>query len=97
MGSPFFWSGAVTDSVSRLSNNGTWAAAILWTLVYALLAVVLLAATLATFNRCLGRVSNHSPSDAAVVLGLIQLRADEGTDIRRTGHSGQLSIKDQFR
>ena len=61
MGSPFFWSGAVTDSVSRLSNNGTWAAAILWTLVYALLALVLLAATLATFNRCLGRVSNHAP------------------------------------
>ena len=26
MGSPFFWSGAVTDSVSRVSNNGTWAA-----------------------------------------------------------------------
>ena len=51
----------MTDSVSRLSNNGTQGAAILWTLVYVLLALVLLAATLATFNRCLGRVSNHSP------------------------------------
>ncbi len=59
MGSPFFWPGAVTDSVSRLSNNGTWAAAVIWTLVYALIALMLLAATLATFNRCLGRVSNR--------------------------------------
>ena len=61
MGSPFFWSGAVTDSVNRFSNNGTWVAAILWTLVYALLALVLLAATLATFNRCLGGFQTTRP------------------------------------
>ena len=61
MGSPFFWPGAVTDSVSRVTNNSTWIAAVIWTLVYAMIASVLLTATLATFNRCLGRVSNHTP------------------------------------
>jgi ABC-type transport system involved in multi-copper enzyme maturation permease subunit len=63
MGSPFFWPGAVTDGVSRFPLQGIWGPAVFWTMVYALSAVVLLAATLATFNRCLGRVSNHeSPS-----------------------------------
>jgi hypothetical protein len=55
----------LTDSVSRVTNNGTWIAATLWTLVDALLAAVLLAATLATFNRCLGRVSNRTPARPA--------------------------------
>jgi ABC-type transport system involved in multi-copper enzyme maturation permease subunit len=74
MGSPFFWPGAVTDSVSRVSKNGTWEAAILWTLVYALLALVLLAATLVTFNcerfvrarRSIRQMPRHTLGDGRV-------------------------------
>jgi ABC-type transport system involved in multi-copper enzyme maturation permease subunit len=58
MGSPFFWSGAVTDAVHGIDDRRLWTAAIGWTLLYAVSAVLLLGATLATFNRCLGRVSS---------------------------------------
>jgi ABC-type transport system involved in multi-copper enzyme maturation permease subunit len=53
MGSPFFWPGAVTEGVVRYAVNDRLPAAIAWTLVYALAALVLLAATLSTFDRCL--------------------------------------------
>jgi ABC-type transport system involved in multi-copper enzyme maturation permease subunit len=58
MGSPWFWSGMMT---ATLRGNGpnepdTWAWGYIWILVYTLAALTLLAATLATFNRCLGRV-----------------------------------------
>jgi ABC-type transport system involved in multi-copper enzyme maturation permease subunit len=60
MGSPFFWPGAMTAVVSHGSQPDVWAAATPWTLAYALTALMLLVATLATFNRCLGRVGGRS-------------------------------------
>jgi ABC-type transport system involved in multi-copper enzyme maturation permease subunit len=60
MGSPFFWAGIVTDSADRRYYSDYQQAAIGWTLAYALAAWALLAATLKTFDRCLGRVEGHS-------------------------------------
>jgi hypothetical protein len=60
MGSPFFWAGELTFEISnqRLGiDHIGWA--IFWATAYAFAAVVLLAATLATFNRCLGRVEGR--------------------------------------
>jgi ABC-type transport system involved in multi-copper enzyme maturation permease subunit len=73
MGSPFFWTGMVTADVSRGPREDAWAWGIIWTLSYALTAFALLTATLATFNRCLGRVESHT-----VPLG----RSQESTKIR---------------
>jgi ABC-type transport system involved in multi-copper enzyme maturation permease subunit len=57
MGSPFFWVGELTfELVSRRLHAGHVAWAMIWTVIYAIAAVAFLAATLATFNRCLGRV-----------------------------------------
>jgi ABC-type transport system involved in multi-copper enzyme maturation permease subunit len=59
MGSPFFWAGAVTDGLAHEPPRGFRDAAFAWTLVYAMAAPGLLGATLATFNRCLGRVDSR--------------------------------------
>jgi ABC-type transport system involved in multi-copper enzyme maturation permease subunit len=57
MGSPFFWAGEMSfelyDRAGDMKNVG-WA--LFWTFAYASAAVALLVATMATFNRCLGRV-----------------------------------------
>jgi ABC-type transport system involved in multi-copper enzyme maturation permease subunit len=65
MGSPFFWAGAMTDSVNRLEADRLWVSAVVWTVLYALAAVALLVATLRTFDNYLGRVSSHSRSTRA--------------------------------
>ena len=68
LGSPFFWPGAVTELASLgRAESALWPAAILWTVIYALGALALLAATLATFNRCLGRMSSRGSSRGALV------------------------------
>jgi ABC-type transport system involved in multi-copper enzyme maturation permease subunit len=57
MASPFFWAGIVVVDVSSgrfWGDNLDWA--VTWILAYALTALALLAATLLTFNRCLGRL-----------------------------------------
>jgi hypothetical protein len=58
MGSPWFWSGMVTAVVGGASDD-VWAAAYCWTVAHVLTALVLLAATLKTFDRCLGRVESR--------------------------------------
>jgi ABC-type transport system involved in multi-copper enzyme maturation permease subunit len=63
MGSPFFWPGEVTHLVLHDGIGSYLGAAVGWTLAYALAAFALLAATLKTFNRCLGRVESRSTLD----------------------------------
>ena len=60
MGSPWFWSGMMTALVRPGTRTTSGPRPICWTLAYALTALLLLAATLATFNRCLGRVESRS-------------------------------------
>jgi ABC-type Na+ efflux pump permease subunit len=59
MGSPWFCPGIMTAELRHGHDALVWNGGIFWTLVYALTALVLLAATLATFNRCLGRVGGR--------------------------------------
>ncbi len=60
MGSPWFFPGMMTDDVLRSGPDPrSWSSAIFWTFFYALTALFLLGATLATFNRCLGRAGNR--------------------------------------
>jgi ABC-type transport system involved in multi-copper enzyme maturation permease subunit len=62
MGSPFFWAGELTfETLSPPSRPDHIGWALFWMFVYALAAVILLGATLATFNRCLGRVETGLP------------------------------------
>ena len=63
MGSPFFWPGETTHFLLHDGIDTFLGAAVGWTLAYALAALALLAATLKTFNRCLGRVESHSSLD----------------------------------
>jgi ABC-type transport system involved in multi-copper enzyme maturation permease subunit len=58
MGSPFFWSGMMTAILGPAAEQDVWAWGYFWMLIHLLTALVLLAATLATFNRCLGRGKN---------------------------------------
>jgi ABC-type transport system involved in multi-copper enzyme maturation permease subunit len=64
MGSPFFWVGEMTFEfyegrrVNRGIGWGYYAWGIFWIVAYAFAAAALLAATLLTFNRCLGRVES---------------------------------------
>jgi ABC-type transport system involved in multi-copper enzyme maturation permease subunit len=60
MGSPWFWSGMMTAAARRGSPDEAWTPGYCWTLAYALTALVLLAATLKTFDRCLGRVESRA-------------------------------------
>jgi ABC-type transport system involved in multi-copper enzyme maturation permease subunit len=60
MGSPFGWAAVVTERLGRDTFEGFPGAAIDWTMLYAWTALVLLAATVKTFNRCLGRVESRS-------------------------------------
>ncbi len=64
VGSPFFGVGAATEVVGR--EGPQWGEllgpAILWTVVYFTAAAALLGATLATFDRCLGRVRQRRDS-----------------------------------
>jgi ABC-type transport system involved in multi-copper enzyme maturation permease subunit len=62
MGSPFFFAGELAADMCGPGNGRThigWA--VVWSLAYALAAVVFLGATLATFNNCLGRVEIGLP------------------------------------
>jgi ABC-type transport system involved in multi-copper enzyme maturation permease subunit len=63
MGSPFFGAGEIAFELRNPPRgfDGT-AGAIFWTLAYGCAALVLLAATLRTFNRCLGRVDGERPA-----------------------------------
>jgi hypothetical protein len=58
MGSPFFWAGELSFELCSKRWGGVRhaEAAVVWTIAYGLTAVVLLLATLGTFDRCLGRV-----------------------------------------
>ena len=51
--------GMMTANLRHGADRDVWTSAIFWTFFYALTALVLLAATLATFNRCLGRAGNR--------------------------------------
>jgi ABC-type transport system involved in multi-copper enzyme maturation permease subunit len=75
MGSPFFWAGALTDAISRVLHDRIWDAAVVWTIVYALAALGLLAVTLVRFNRCVGRAGGRRSPD---VLGGPGSRRREG-------------------
>jgi ABC-type Na+ efflux pump permease subunit len=59
LGSPWLWAGAMTAHAQHIPTdfNREWDAAVVWTWAYALTALALMAATLATFDRCLDRVS----------------------------------------
>lgn len=61
MGSPFAWVAVVTDDLGRERWVQHLGAAVGWMMLYAASAVALLAATLKTFDRCLGRVGVHPP------------------------------------
>jgi ABC-type transport system involved in multi-copper enzyme maturation permease subunit len=57
MGSPFFWAGEMSfEWCDRRASPKLVGWAIVWTLAYASAGALVLVATLATFNRCLGRV-----------------------------------------
>jgi ABC-type transport system involved in multi-copper enzyme maturation permease subunit len=60
MGSPWFWSGMMTAKVSLDVSDDVWTPAYCWTMAHALTALALLSATLATSNRCLGRVDGRA-------------------------------------
>jgi ABC-type transport system involved in multi-copper enzyme maturation permease subunit len=63
MASPFFFAGLLASDICTPIGGRQhiigWA--VIWTIVYGLAAVAFLGATLATFNRCLGRVENGLP------------------------------------
>jgi ABC-type transport system involved in multi-copper enzyme maturation permease subunit len=59
LGSPWFYPGMLTANLRFQHDRDLWRAARFWTMLYALTALVLLAATLATFNRSLGRMTNR--------------------------------------
>ncbi len=56
MGSPFFWGGAMTDAVFHGPNDKVMSWGLGWIIFYAIAATFLLGATLASFDRCLGRI-----------------------------------------
>jgi ABC-type transport system involved in multi-copper enzyme maturation permease subunit len=59
--SPFFWAAAMTEGAYLKLYERVWAGAVGSAMAHAVTAGALLAATLATFDRCLGRVQVHSP------------------------------------
>jgi ABC-type transport system involved in multi-copper enzyme maturation permease subunit len=73
MGSPFFGAGEMAFELRNSGRgfDGTMGA-IFWVLAYACAALVLLAATLATFNRCLGRVEKERPAPARFGKGALR-------------------------
>ncbi len=60
VGSPFFGSAVLSDMAINTYNSNRrdmlFAPAMMWIVIYILIAMALLAATLGTFDRCLGRV-----------------------------------------
>ncbi|MFL5515583.1 MAG: hypothetical protein ACJ8DJ_05465, partial [Gemmatimonadales bacterium] len=64
MASPFWGVGLFSSVIEHRSPTHMWprilASALFWIAAYTATAVVLLAATLATFDRCLGRISDRS-------------------------------------
>jgi ABC-type transport system involved in multi-copper enzyme maturation permease subunit len=63
MGSPFFGAGELAFELRQPSRGFDCAAgAILWTLLYACAAALLMFATIATFDRSLGRIDNEHPA-----------------------------------
>jgi hypothetical protein len=61
--SPFFGAGELTAMIEMGGGGPDWAPniawAIVWIVVYTLSAILLLLATLLTFDRCLGRISDR--------------------------------------
>jgi ABC-type transport system involved in multi-copper enzyme maturation permease subunit len=73
-GSPFWAMAAISDVVARLSRfsyaDAFMGSVVLWSAIYGTIAVVLQVATLATFDRCLGRARQRRepmPSEGGVV------------------------------
>jgi ABC-type transport system involved in multi-copper enzyme maturation permease subunit len=60
MASPFYWAGLLTAEATNQFHGEPdhLAAGIFWTVVASLLAVAFFVVTLATFNRCLGRIES---------------------------------------
>ena len=72
MGSPFFGVGYFSAMIGETRGPAypfAAGAALFWSLAYAAVAGVLLAATLATFDLCLGRVSAWDPQPELAALG----------------------------
>src|SRR6185312_12596288 len=61
MGSPFFFAGELAAEVSSPGVREHIGWGVFWIVFYGLTALALLLATLATFNRCLGRVEGGLP------------------------------------
>jgi ABC-type transport system involved in multi-copper enzyme maturation permease subunit len=75
MGSPWFWSGQMTWDLRHDGSLDHWNAALRWTFAYGIAAAALLAATLLTFNRCLGRVEGRTfPSEHDWIPGVPEKR-----------------------
>jgi ABC-type transport system involved in multi-copper enzyme maturation permease subunit len=62
MASPFFWAGEFSfELCDDRAHFRTFGYAVFWTFAYAVASLALFVATLATFNRCLGRVETGLP------------------------------------
>lgn len=61
MASPFLFAGELAADLCCPSPGSHIEWAVFWSLVYAMAAFAFLVATLATFNRCLGRVEVGLP------------------------------------
>ena len=73
MASPLFGvvqttSDMVSSSPSDWLLHGNWV--LFWIVAYCLLAIALLLATLATFDRCLGRITLRSPAASSPITGM---------------------------
>jgi ABC-type transport system involved in multi-copper enzyme maturation permease subunit len=74
MGSPFFWVGEMSWELTRSRGaieNFEWA--FIWLIAYTLAAISLLLGTLATFDRCLGRVQTGPITLRLRELGPVEL------------------------
>ncbi len=64
MGSPFFCAGALTaeigESSNRMRDQSFVGWGLVWTVVFAFMAIALLNTTLATFDGCLGRMCERT-------------------------------------
>ena len=92
MASPFFFAGELAaDICSPGSGRQHIGWAVFWTVVYGMAALVFLGATLASFNRCLGRVEVGLPPTRRRMRGVAKDRESHG-DRRRSLRSSTTPV-----